>query len=116
MQRYWDVTITGNPIVPSRVSILETLPKVVANPPKISPVNKNSFFGHIVFKIRSGIAAHPFITAGLGVAIVTGVSIWGRGALKRHGGRSFGSGGFFNLNEKDGLLGAPGGTAGGKVD
>ena len=31
-QRYWDNTMTGNPIVPSRTSILETLPRVVSNP------------------------------------------------------------------------------------
>ncbi|KAG9841779.1 thioredoxin-like protein, partial [Aureobasidium melanogenum] len=48
-QRYWDLTSTGNPIVPSRVSILETLPKVVASPPKISPKHKNSFFGHLIW-------------------------------------------------------------------
>lgn len=35
--RYWDNTITGNPIIPSRTSILETIPKVVVNPPKIKP-------------------------------------------------------------------------------
>ncbi|KAL1302174.1 hypothetical protein AAFC00_002605 [Neodothiora populina] len=114
-QRYWDVTITGNPIVPSRVSILETLPKVVANPPKISPVNKNSFFGHIAFKVRSGLAAHPLITMGVAAVMFVGLGIWGRGAMRRGSGKSFGSGGFFTLNEKDGLLGAPGAAAG-KVD
>lgn len=35
--RYWDNTITGNPIIPSRTSILETIPKVVISPPKIKP-------------------------------------------------------------------------------
>lgn len=35
--RYWDNTITGNPIIPSRTSILETIPKVVTNPPKVKP-------------------------------------------------------------------------------
>ena len=109
------MTITGNPIVPSRVSILETLPKVVANPPKISPVNKNSFFGHIAFKVRSGLASHPLITLGVAIGVLIGLGLWGRGVIRRQGGRSFGSGGFFNLNEKDGLLGNPGGSAG-KVD
>lgn len=124
-QRYWDVTITGNPIVPSRVSILETLPKVVANPPKLSPKNKNSFFGHIAFKVRSGLAAHPLITVGVVLALLVGLGVWGRGLIRKIGGiggltagagRGFGSGGFFNLNnEKDGLLG--GNTGGqGKVD
>ncbi|KAI4758469.1 thioredoxin-like protein [Aureobasidium sp. EXF-3400] len=51
-QRYWDLTSTGNPIVPSRVSILETLPKVVASPPKISPKHKNSFFGHLIWTFQ----------------------------------------------------------------
>lgn len=108
------MTITGNPIVPSRVSILETLPKVVANPPKISPVNKNSFFGHIAFRIRSGLGAHPLVTLGVAIGVLIGLGVWGRGAIRRHGSRTFGSGGFFNLNEKDGLLGNT--ASSGKVD
>ncbi|KAH0358323.1 thioredoxin-like protein, partial [Aureobasidium melanogenum] len=114
-QRYWDLTSTGNPIVPSRVSILETLPKVVASPPKISPKHKNSFFGHLIWTVRSGMSAHPLITLGLVIGMLVGVSIWGRGLIRR--GKAFGNtGSFFTIggNEKDGLLG--GAATGGKVD
>ncbi|THV89081.1 thioredoxin-like protein [Aureobasidium pullulans] len=113
-QRYWDLTSTGNPIVPSRVSILETLPKVVASPPKISPKHKNSFFGHLIWTVRSGMSAHPLITLGLVIGLLVGASIWGRGLIRR--GKAFGNtGSFFTVgNEKDGLLG--GAATGGKVD
>jgi protein disulfide-isomerase len=116
-QRYWDLTTTGNPIVPSRVSILETLPKVVISPPKISPKHKNSFFGHLIWTVRSGMSAHPLITLGLVVGLLIGASIWGRGLIRR--GKAFGNTGSFftvgsNGNEKDGLLG--GVAPGGKVD
>ncbi|KAG9717844.1 thioredoxin-like protein, partial [Aureobasidium melanogenum] len=113
-QRYWDLTSTGNPIVPSRVSILETLPKVVASPPKISPKHKNSFFGHLIWTVRSGMSAHPLITLGLVIGMLVGVSIWGRGLIRR--GKAFGNtGSFFTVggNEKDGLLG--GAATGGKI-
>ena len=46
-KRYWDVTMTGNPIVPSRTSILETLPRIVANPPKIGPKSTTTALGHV---------------------------------------------------------------------
>ncbi|KAI5207973.1 hypothetical protein AUEXF2481DRAFT_68884 [Aureobasidium subglaciale EXF-2481] len=113
-QRYWDLTTTGNPIVPSRVSILETLPKVVANPPKISPKHKNSFLGHLAWTVRRGMWAHPLITIGLVIGMLIGASIWGRGLIRR--GKAFGNtGSFFTVgNEKDGLLGGP--ATGDKVD
>jgi protein disulfide-isomerase len=103
--------------VPSRVSILETLPKVVISPPKISPKHKNSFFGHLIWTVRSGMSAHPLITLGLVVGLLIGASIWGRGLIRR--GKAFGNTGSFftvgsNGNEKDGLLG--GVAPGGKVD
>jgi protein disulfide-isomerase len=97
------------------VSILETLPKVVASPPKISAKYKNSFFGHLVWTVRSGMAGHPLITLGLLVGLFAGASMWGRGLIRR--GRAFGNtGSFFTVgNEKDGLLGGPP-TGDNKVD
>lgn len=115
-QRYWDTTITGNPIVPSRTSILETLPKVVASPPKISPKNKNSFFGHLLFTVRMGCANHPIITLAFALGAIIGLAVWARGHVRK--GRTFGQGGFFQLggegNGKEGLLGNT--EAAGKVD
>lgn len=100
--------------MPSRVSILETLPKVVASPPKISAKHKNSFLGHLVWTIRKGMAAHPLITFGVVIGFLAGASIWGRGLIRRT--RAFGNTGSFFMvgNEKDGLLGGP--PTGDKVD
>jgi protein disulfide-isomerase len=60
-------------------------------------------------------SAHPLITLGLVIGMLVGVSIWGRGLIRR--GKAFGNtGSFFTVggNEKDGLLG--GAATGGKVD
>lgn len=114
-RRYWDNTITGNPIVPSRTSILETLPKVVASPPKISPKATGSAVAHFFFQVRSALSSHPWIFAGVFVGLLLALGVWGRGHIRRA--RTFGSntGGFFQLDGREGLLGGNGGSAG-KVD
>ncbi|KAF2717354.1 protein disulfide isomerase [Polychaeton citri CBS 116435] len=108
-RRYWDVTMTGNPIVPSRTSILETLARVVANPPKITAKSTTSTLGHFWWVISGGFLRHPLLSAGilLGVLIVMGIVT--RRNLKT------GSGGFFRVGEgkggpMDGLLGNNGPT------
>ncbi|ORY03649.1 thioredoxin-like protein [Clohesyomyces aquaticus] len=111
-RRYWDVTINGEPIRASRTSILETLSKVIANPPKISPKSTTGSFERFFFNIRGFCGGHPWI-AGVGVvALLTVVSLWTRSRMRR---KTFGNtGGFFQLGEKEGLLGGLNG--GGKVD
>ncbi|KAF2455102.1 thioredoxin-like protein [Lineolata rhizophorae] len=113
--RYWDNTITGNPIMASRTSILETLQKVVASPPKISPKSTTSQLEHVFFKIRSGCSSHPWLAVGMLIGFIVAVYLWGR-KIRRV--RSFigggGSGGFFHLDGKEGLLGNSG--TNGKVD
>lgn len=106
-KRYWETTITGNYIVPSRTSILETIPKVVANPPKIKPKSTIGSFEKFFFDIRVFLRTHPFLT----VALVAGTALAALFAYRKRsrGGR----GGFFRLDEKDGLLG---GNSNGKVD
>ena len=105
-RRYWDQTITGNSIMASRTSILETIPKVVASPPKIKPKSTISNFEKFFFDVRGAISGHPFLSIGVIAGIVLSVTMWGRGRARR-------SRGFFRLDEKDGLLG---GNTNGKVD
>ncbi|KAA8573305.1 hypothetical protein MFRU_053g00450 [Monilinia fructicola] len=108
-RRYWDTTITGNYIIPSRTSILETIPKVVSNPPVIKPKSTVGSLEKMFFNIRGAISGHPFLSFGLALGIVLGITMYGRGKV---GSRR---GGFFRVDDgKDGLLG--GVNAGGKVD
>jgi protein disulfide-isomerase len=101
--------MTGNPIVPSRTSILETLPRVLANPPKISPKSSVSTIGTIFYKLRSAWSHHPWLSSIFLIAFILG-SIAGTKKLRR---KSFGSAGFFNL---DGEKGAFGNGIGPKAD
>jgi len=108
-KRYWDVTITGEPIRPSRTSILETLNKVVANPPKISPKSTTGTISRFFFHLKNFGGSHPFLTLGMVIGFVLAGSLFGRSRMRR---RAFGNtGGFFQLDGKEGLLGgAHGGT------
>jgi protein disulfide-isomerase len=90
----------------SRTSILETIPKVVSSPPKIKPKSTISSFEKFFFDIRGAISGHPFLSIGAIAGIVVGAAWYGRGRMRRS------RGGFFRLDEKDGLLG----VNGGKVD
>ncbi|KAI9889877.1 MAG: hypothetical protein M1814_004712 [Vezdaea aestivalis] len=120
-QQYWDVTSNGGFIVPSRTSILETLPKVVANPPKLKPKLTTSSLERFFFRVRAYTKTHPYVSLGLFLGITVGVAYWGRGRIRR--GKALflngtvgqgGGGGFFRLDGKEGLLGS--GTANGKHD
>lgn len=92
--------------MPSRTSILETIGKVVQSPPKIKPKTTISSFEKFFFDLRGAISGHPFLSLGIFVGIVFSAMTWGR-RLRRS------RGGFFKLDEKDGLLG---GNSNGKVD
>ncbi|KAL5348299.1 hypothetical protein ACLOAV_006781 [Pseudogymnoascus australis] len=107
-RRYWDTTIDDNPILPSRTSILETIPKVITSPPKIKPKFTISNFSKVFFDIRRGAGAHPILTVGLVVAII--VAAVGFGRKKRRS-----RGGFFRLDDEKNL-GLLGGGGNGKVD
>ncbi|CZT00470.1 hypothetical protein WAI453_009319 [Rhynchosporium graminicola] len=106
-RRYWDTTITGNSIMASRTSILETIPKVVASPPKIKPKSTISNLDKFFFDIRGAISGHPYLSVVAFVGILVGAAMWNKRRMRRS------RGGFFKLDEKDGLLGGP---ANGKVD
>ncbi|KAL3418602.1 thioredoxin [Phlyctema vagabunda] len=107
-RRYWDTTITGNYIIPSRTSILETLPKVVDSPPRISPKSTISSFEKFFFRIRRAISGHIYLSTVAILGLLAAGAYWGRGRVRRS------KGGFFRLDdEKGGLLG---GNSNGKVD
>ncbi|KAK4959916.1 hypothetical protein LTR10_002804 [Elasticomyces elasticus] len=116
--KYWDVTATGNPIVPSRTSILETLPRVVGSPPKIGSKRTMSVGGHAWWVFRGQVVEHPVVSAGVGIGLLVGIVV-----LARRGGRQVGMDrlpSYFQVGEKGGMDGLLGGNAGsggqGKVD
>ncbi|KAI9657196.1 MAG: hypothetical protein M1829_006942 [Trizodia sp. TS-e1964] len=115
--RYWDITDAGGFIVPSRTSILETLPKVVTSPPKLKPKSTSGSFGTIYFAARAASSQHPYFSMGLIVVLVIAIVLWGRGRIRRARGPNNGpgtGGGFFRLDGKDGLLSGNGSN--GKFD
>ena len=88
--------------MPSRTSILETLPKVVASPPKISSKSSTGVIQRVFFGLRGAATGHPWVSLGMLIGIVIGFLIWGRGRIK--GGKKRISGGFFQLDGKDWVL------------
>lgn len=119
-RRYWDNTITGNPIVPSRTSILETLPKIVASPPKISPKSTFTPLGHFLFSLKQGFLKHPIASVLFILVALIMMTVFVRGQLRKGTGRQWGTGGFLHLpitNGKEGMNGILGnGAPQGKVD
>jgi protein disulfide-isomerase len=113
-KRYWDNTVTGNPIVSSRTSILETLSRIVANPTNLTPKSTTTPLGHIWWVIRGGFLSHPLVSAIILVVFFAGGAMYARSYVKK-------TGGYIKLSEKggpmDGLLGGNSGAQGqGKVD
>ncbi|KAL1858900.1 hypothetical protein Daus18300_009769 [Diaporthe australafricana] len=88
-RRYWDQTSTGNYIVPSRTSILETVNKVTAQPPKLKPKLTISSFEKIFFDMRVTFSEHPFLTLGCVFGLILGSISWFRGRHRRRNGRPF---------------------------
>jgi protein disulfide-isomerase len=105
-RRYWDTTVSGNSIMASRTSILETLKYTTMTPPQIKPKSTISNFEKLIFDIRSAIGGHPFMSVGVLIGVVGSAVMF----LRR---RRRGRGGYFRLDEKDGLLGS---GVNGKVD
>lgn len=105
-QRYWDTTITGEPIRPSRFSILDTIAKVVSNPPKIKPKSSAGTFQHIYHVFSNFCTSHPWLALGVAIGFLLTGSVFGRSRMRR---RTFGStGAFFQLDGKEALLGGGG--------
>ncbi|KAI6244577.1 hypothetical protein HI914_07511 [Erysiphe necator] len=104
---YWDTTITGNAIMPSRTSILETIPKVVSSPPKIKAKSTVSKIEKLFFDIRAGVRQHPYLTSVCLLGIVIGTLYLGKDKARRS------RAGFFRLDDKDRIIGN---ILNGKVD
>lgn len=105
----------------SRTSILETIPLVIANPPKLSPKSTVGAFESAFFVTRSFIVYHPVVFFFLVTIFIVGVTLLARGRTVRRavgrggilGNGGGGGPGFFHLDGKEGLLN---GGATGKVD
>ena len=69
--------------MPSRTSILETINKVTASPPKIKPKLTISSFEKIFFDIRLTFTEHPYLSMGCILGIAFGCASWFRGRLRR---------------------------------
>lgn len=110
-RRYWDTTESGAYIVPSRTSILETLPKIVNSPPKLTPKSTIGTFENIIFQIRNFGTYHPFLTVAILILAVAALVVILRNGMQKGFGRS--TSGFFRLDGKEGLLGS---TPGAKAD
>jgi protein disulfide-isomerase len=110
-RRYWDTTESGAYIVPSRTSILETLPKIVNSPPKLKPKSTIGTFENIIFQIRNFGTYHPFLTVGVLILAVAALVVILKNGMQKGFGRS--TSGFFRLDGKEGLLGN---TLGAKAD
>ncbi|KAK3209043.1 hypothetical protein GRF29_69g576442 [Pseudopithomyces chartarum] len=97
--RYWDTTINGEIIRPSRSSILDTVKEITKNPHAITPKSSAGTFASIYYFFRHFASNHPIISVFLAVAGIAASFV-----LKKR--RSGGS--FLQLGEKDGLLGGNG--------
>ncbi|KIX02447.1 protein disulfide-isomerase domain [Rhinocladiella mackenziei CBS 650.93] len=110
-RRYWDVTDSGAYIVPSRTSILETLTRIVATPPKLTPKSTIGTFENIFFQIRNFGTYHPYFSFALLILSVAAlVYVLKNGTTIRRS-LSRNSSGYFHLDGKEGLLGTTNGKA-----
>ena len=136
--RYWDMTISGAPITPSRTSILETIPKVISSPPKISSKSSTGWPQRVFYFFSKLLTSHPYWSVIFLTAVV--LLAWSSRPVKGGGGRrrglslslpslgnvggAGGKGGFLGLDEKKGgwegrvaqLTGGGGGVGNGKAD
>jgi len=110
-RRYWDVTDSGAYIMPSRTSILETLPRIVANPPKLTPKSTIGTFENVFFQIRNFGTYHPYFSFALLIlSVVMLLYVLKNGTtIKRSLSRN--SSGYFHLDGKEGILGTTNGKA-----
>jgi protein disulfide-isomerase len=105
-RRYWDTTATGNYILVSRTSIMETLDKIVYGPHVIRPKLTVSIIQKIFIDIREIFYDHPYLSIGFLAAFMLSSASWYRNRIRRS------RGGHFRLDDslgirdfKDGLLG-----------
>lgn len=119
-RQYWDTSSSGASIMPSRTSILETIPLIISNPPKLKSKSTVGRIESVFFHTRSFIKSHRLISLSV-FALFFAVVIYvvrrrflRRGSIGHGGILGNGSGGgFLRLDGKEGLLS---GVGTGKVD
>lgn len=106
----------------SRTSILETIPLVISDPPKLKSKSTIGIFEATFFHTRTFISSHPILSIIIFIFIsIASYVAYRKRSLRRvnfgyNGGGILGntnSGGFFRLDGKEGLLN---GGSTGKVD
>ncbi|KFA67717.1 hypothetical protein S40285_00964 [Stachybotrys chlorohalonatus IBT 40285] len=112
-RKYWDTTVTGNYILVSRTSIMETLDKVVYGPQVIKAKLTVSIVEKIFIDVRGFFSDHPILSACFVMSALLAGASWFRNRVRRS------KGGYFRLDDslgrrdfKDGLgiLGQNGNT------
>ncbi|KAM3513277.1 hypothetical protein MY11210_003053 [Beauveria gryllotalpidicola] len=105
-RKYWDTTVTGNHILVSRTSIMETLDKIVYGPQVIKPKLTVSFIEKIFFDIRVTFRDHPILSLLSVCGVAYGALTWFRARKGRRGGHFRLDDSIGGMREyKDGLLG-----------
>ncbi|KAL4880834.1 thioredoxin-like protein [Aspergillus karnatakaensis] len=118
-RRYWDTASSGATIMASRTSILETIPLVIANPPKLTPKSTIGTFESIFFVSHTFITGHPILFVIILIVSIVGVTYVARNRALKRGvrggilGIAGNAGGLLQLDGKEGLLN---GGSTGKVD
>ncbi|KAL5343954.1 thioredoxin-like protein [Aspergillus crustosus] len=118
-RRYWDTSSSGASIMASRTSILETIPLVIANPPKLTAKSTIGTFESIFFVSHTFITGHPILFVIILVVSIAGATYVARGRVLKRGvrggilGIAGNAGGLLQLDGKEGLLN---GGSTGKVD
>lgn len=103
-KRFWDITASGEPIKPSRTSILDTVTKISASPSNIPYKSTTGPFWRFLYFLRNFGFNHPFLSVLLIVSALIAGSVYGKSRARRRGLGN--SDGFFHLNGKEaGLLG-----------
>jgi protein disulfide-isomerase len=97
--------------MPSRTSILETLPRIVSSPPRLTPKSTIGAFENVFFQIRNFGTYHPYLSIVALIASVVMLLVVLRNGREIRQTLSRNSSGYFRVGEKDGLLGHGAGKA-----
>ncbi len=97
--QYWDHTVTGNSITPSRTAILDTIPKVIKG--ELKAKSSISAISKFFFNIKHGLTHHRLLSIAIFILVLVACTMFNR---RRRGLR----GGFLHLDEKDALSGGLG--------
>lgn len=97
--------MTGNPIVPSRTSILETLARILASPPKLAWKPSGTSIAVYYYRAMNSIKSHPMTSMGVAAVVLLGlIAFFARRRRRRS---DYASAGYFEVSGSvsNGLLG-----------